>query len=226
MAGIAAKTITQSTNALINLRTRRTISSLRPEAFHRINHRRPQRADTQNDERDQQKRPAAGREDPPADRGLIREILQPFTAAPPGNGYGDEDGEGNEFEEVAGEEDDQVGDAGADDLADADLFCPLVGDIDDQAEETETADKDGETRGPGQEAGDVLFRGVELCDGVVDEFKFEVIVWIDRMKGFLNGGDGRRPVGTVGGGGLELYIKDGCIFGAVCDDKGFYLVTK
>jgi len=201
-------------------------NSFSSQAIDGIGQARAERADKENDKRDKQKDAAAGCEDPPAERGLVGEVLQPFTAAPPANGYGDQDREADELEEVAREEDDQVADAGANDLADADLLCPLVSDINDQAEEAEAADEDGEPSRPGQEAGDVLFRAVKLCDRIVHELILEVIIRIDGAESFLDGCNGRRPVRAICRARLELYVKDVCVFCAVCDDQRFYRGSK
>src|SRR5258708_6779862 len=138
-----------------------------------------QGTDTEDDEGDEQEAAATGCEDPPAKFGFVREVLEPFACAPPGDGKCDEDREADELEEVAGEQEDELGDGSADDLANANLFCALVGDIDDQAEETEAADEDGKAGGPAEEAGDVLFRGIEFRDGVIDELVLVVVVGID-----------------------------------------------
>src|ERR1700722_3840875 len=155
------------------------------------------------DQGDDEQHTAAGGEDPPAHGGFVSEVLQPFIAAPPGDGHGDQDSQADQFYEVAGEEQDELGDRGADDLADADLFCALVGDVDDQAEETEATDEYGETGGPDQQSGDIPFRGVEFGDGFVDEVIFVIVVGVGGVEGFFYGGEGSRPIAAVGVTGLQ-----------------------
>ena len=111
---------------------------------------------------------------------------------------------------------------GADHFADPDLLRSLSRYIDHQAEQAETADKDGESRCPGQQPGDILFRRIEFGDALIDEPVVEVIVGIDIVEGLLYRSQGGGPVGAVVVAGLKGDAEDVGILYAVGDYQWFY----
>ena len=74
------------------------------------------------------------REDPPGDRGSIGEVLQPGVHGEPGDGRGDDQGDGDETQELLGEKADDGGYGGSEYLPDADLFGALDGAVGGEAE--------------------------------------------------------------------------------------------
>src|SRR5579872_4076015 len=100
---------------------------------------------------------------------MVGEVFEPFVHGPGGDRGGDEDRDEYQADEVAGEEGDDVGDGGAEDLADADLFYALLGGEGGKGEEAETGDEDGDGREDEDEGGDLLIGLVEVVELVVEE---------------------------------------------------------
>ena len=73
--------------------------------------------------------------------------------------------------ELPGEQPDDVADAGAEHLADADLLGPPLGGEGGEAEQAEAGDDHGEDREAGEDLGARGFRLVELDDDVLAEHR-------------------------------------------------------
>src|ERR1700683_4601105 len=95
-----------------------------------------QQGDADREEADQ-KEDATGDVDP------IVISLEPTVQAEPGDWGCDDQRDQHELDEVAGDEDGNAGDGGAEDFADTDLAGPAFGHIGGKAEEAEAGDKDG-----------------------------------------------------------------------------------
>ena len=103
---------------------------------------------------------AGQREDPGMHGDAIGEALQPFVGRQPGQWAGDDDREQDQPEEGAADQQADVEQVCAEDLADTDLFCPLDRADGGQAEETEAGQEDGEGREERKDGGGALFRQV------------------------------------------------------------------
>jgi len=105
-------------------------------------------------------------------------------------GNGDEQGEGDEREELLCQEAPEAERRGAEHLTDADLFTALFGHIGGHAEEAETADADGEEGEEEGEAADADFVPEFSCILLVDEFVFDGIEWFVAGIDGLDAGEG------------------------------------
>ena len=115
------------------------------------------------------------------------------------SGDGDHEGDGDEQEEVAGQDEQQVSYGGAEDFADADLFCALDDVISGETEEAEAGDDDGE-------AGKETEYGAEAF--VLDVLFVEVFVQEEIAEGVLR--KVASPDGLYGGDRFEGYWRNLC----------------
>src|SRR5882757_3298527 len=152
---------------------------------------------------------------------MIGEVFEPFVHSIGCDGGGDEDREPYQADEVAGEEGDDIGNGGAEDLADADLFYALLRGKGGEGQEAEAGDEDGNGGEEGNEGGDLLVGLVQAVELVVEE---------DVVEGFGGGialydvaGDGEGLSCFAGFGTDEENAARSII---VEDDEGLDLVVE
>ncbi len=125
------------------------------------------------EEGDKEGAAAGGAEAVPREGCTVFVLLQPLVQAPDGKGNGDDTGEEDEGDEVFCEYLPEMGDGGAEDFTDTDLFCPLFHPVRGEPEEAEAGDEDGQAREEAGQAGDTFFVGKFLCIVVVDKSIFK-----------------------------------------------------
>src|SRR6185312_10247325 len=181
--------------------------SLATQRFDRVDGGCAEGSETKDQQRHGKQCTPAHREDPPADGCAVCIVIQPLAAAPPGNRKSDDDREGDQLHEIARQQDNDLRDGRADDLADADLFGALVRDIDDKTQKAEAADEDGQSCRPHKQPRHILFRIIEFGDGVVDEMIVEIVVGVYRFVRLFDRCDRLRPGGAGDGFGLHPDIE-------------------
>src|SRR5580698_7894407 len=95
---------------------------------------------------------------------------------PPGDGGGDEHGEEHQPDKIPRKEGDDIGDGGAQDLADADLLYPLLRREGGEADEAETGNEDGDDGEKEDKSGDLLVGFVKVVELIVQESVIERFV--------------------------------------------------
>src|SRR5580692_683372 len=118
----------------------------------------------------------ADAEEPPGYRGPVDEVLQPAMHKIPGDRGGDDKGQGDGPEEVEGQHSEEASDAGAEDLADTDLFLSLFYREGHEAQEAHTGNGDRDDHGQLHQTRDALFLLVEIGDGIIEKRVGELVV--------------------------------------------------
>src|SRR5882757_10408030 len=147
---------------------------------------------------------------------MIGEVFEPFVHSIGCDGGGDEDREPYQADEVAGEEGDDIGDGGAEDLADADLFYALLRGEGGEGEEAEAGDEDGDGGEDEDEGGDLFIGLVETVELIVEEC---VVEGARGGVAFYESTDCGEDVGRLAGFSADEEIGEPSL--VVVDGQGF-----
>jgi len=147
--------------------------SFASEGFYGVSESRTHGLNTDRQEGNGEGDGACQEEDPPTDLRTISKRIEPFVHGPPCDREGDERSDPDKHREVLADEADDTTDGGAEYFADPDLLGALFGSIGNEAEQTETGNKDGED-GEGDEylagllLGVIQFIKVVIHEGVAE----------------------------------------------------------
>src|ERR1700754_1274595 len=118
---------------------------------------------------DQYGQDSGGDEDPPGDLCAVGIVFQPFAHHPPGDGDCDDEGEEDQSEEIAGQKDEELCEAGSQDFSYGDLLAALFGGKCCESQQSHTGDEDGKKGKEITQPAYEVFTTVESFIGFVGE---------------------------------------------------------
>lgn len=182
-----------------------------------------------------------GEDDPPLHFDMIGEVLEPSGHEPPGDGSGEQEREGDEADELTGDERHDARRTGAECFADSDLFATDFHGVGDEAQEAETGDEDGDDREAVEEGGGALIGSVKAIEMFVEkgigEREAAIVFFPLRLDGANGFGCGAFigfdishtkaiPIDKDGGFNFVLKRRDMHVFGHADNGSPFIAKTE